>query len=205
MFVNKIDINSFSNDLINCKNRIFNENNQNNQIDEYDINLNDYKDNEIEFNLDGNNMNEDSQEEFFEISEDENNYNKINGLFQAINYLNKYSKMKESVKNDKYIILFTNFLNNNFNEEEKFKIEIENLEEDKDIIFLLVGENEKASLKSEKNNNNINDKEFEKLILSKYGEKSELIYFENMKKIKTILSSNSIIKDEIIYPNEVYN
>ena len=43
-----------------------------------------------------------------------------------------------------------------------------------------------------------------KLINQKYGERSEVIDFENMKKIKTILSSNNVIKDEIIYPNEIY-
>ena len=29
-------------------------------------------------------------------------------------------------------------------------------------------------------------------------------YFENMKKIKTILSNSKVIKDEIFYPNEIY-
>ena len=43
-----------------------------------------------------------------------------------------------------------------------------------------------------------------KLIIQKYWEKSEVIDFENMKKIKTILSSNNVIKDEIIYPNKIY-
>ena len=43
-----------------------------------------------------------------------------------------------------------------------------------------------------------------KLILKKFDERSETIEFENMKKIKTILSSNNVIKDEIIYPNEIY-
>ena len=52
------------------------------------------------------------------------------------------------------------------------------------------------------NNEYIND--IEELILSKYGENSEIIYFENMKKINTILSNNKVIKDEIFYPNEIY-
>ena len=43
-----------------------------------------------------------------------------------------------------------------------------------------------------------------KIIYDKFDEKSEVIYFENMKKIKTILSSNNVIKDDIIYPNEIY-
>jgi hypothetical protein len=42
------------------------------------------------------------------------------------------------------------------------------------------------------------------MILRKFGEKSEVINFENMKKIKTILSNNKVIKDEIIFPNEIY-
>ena len=47
-------------------------------------------------------------------------------------------------------------------------------------------------------------KKFEEIILNKFGEQSEIIEFENMKKIKAILSNNNIIKDEIIYPNEIY-
>ena len=33
---------------------------------------------------------------------------------------------------------------------------------------------------------------------------SEIIEFENMKKIKTIISKNKVIRDEIIHPNEIY-
>ena len=47
-------------------------------------------------------------------------------------------------------------------------------------------------------------KNSESLILDKFGEKSEMINFENMKKIKTILCNNKVIKDEIFYPNEIY-
>ena len=61
----------------------------------------------------------------------------------------------------------------------------------------------------QKDKNDLIDDDFEeekmiKLINQKYGERSEVIDFENMKKIKTILSSNNVIKDEIIYPNEIY-
>ena len=49
-----------------------------------------------------------------------------------------------------------------------------------------------------------NEEEY-KLILNEYfGEKSEIIPFDNMKKIKSILSSNNIINDNIIFPNELY-
>ena len=47
-------------------------------------------------------------------------------------------------------------------------------------------------------------KKSKEIINEKYGEKSELIDFDNMKKIQTILSSNIVINDEIIYPNEIY-
>ena len=40
--------------------------------------------------------------------------------------------------------------------------------------------------------------------MNKFGEKSEIINFENMTKIKTVLSYNNVIKDESIYPNEIY-
>ena len=70
--------------------------------------------------------------------------------------------------------------------------------------MLLVGKNKHLHLKKEKNHINANEKLFEELILNQFGEKSELINFENMKKIKPILSNNNVIKDEIIYPNEIY-
>ena len=53
---------------------------------------------------------------------------------------------------------------------------------------------------NEKNESKI----IEELILDKFGEKSEIIFYDNMKKIKTILSNNKVIKEEIIYPNEIY-
>ena len=56
------------------------------------------------------------------------------------------------------------------------------------------------------NNNNFinNDNLFEELILSKFGNKSEIIDFENIKKLKSLLSNNNVIKEDIIYPNEIY-
>jgi hypothetical protein len=82
-----------------------------------------------------------------------------------------------------------------------------NIENDKDIIFLLVGKNKSKDLQKDKNNlidDSIDEKKKMKSITKKFGERSEIIDFENMKKIKTILSSNNVIKDEIIYPNEIY-
>jgi len=200
MYVNKIDINSFSKDIMNYKNITLKEKNE---TEEYDINLNDFNDKDIEFNLGGNIINEYSQEGSLELSEQsEKNYNKINGLIKTINFMNNYSKLKGEEIKEKYIILFTDMLNMELFDEEQIEKIFENLNEDKEVIFLLVGKNEKIDLKKENHNNNFI--KIEQLILSKFGEKSVEIKFENMKEIKAILSVNNLIREDIIYPNEIY-
>ena len=69
------------------------------------------------------------------------------------------------------------------------------LKSDKKINFLLVGKVGKEGDQSEI---------YKKVLLQYFSSKSELIPFDNMKKIKSILSSNSIIYDNVIYPNEIY-
>ena len=196
MNVNKIDISNFEKDLIYYKNIALNENNEK---DDYNIILD-------EFIIDRNNLSEQSQEDSFEISEKEESLiKKITGLVEAMNYTNDYIKMKEGVKNERYIILFTDMFNIKLNEDENIeKIEknFANLKSEVGTTLLLVGKNKKINPKKE--NCIFNEKKIEELILTKYGEKSESINFENMKKIKTILSINYVIKDEIIYPNEIY-
>ena len=113
-------------------------------------------------------------------------------------------KIKEAVKNEKYIIIFTDIFSIYPIDEEKVEKIFKKLNKDKEAILLLVGKNKHLHLKKEKNHINANEKLFEELILNQFGEKSELINFENMKKIKPILSNNNVIKDEIIYPNEIY-
>ena len=49
-----------------------------------------------------------------------------------------------------------------------------------------------------------NEEEYKSSLKEFFGEKSDVIPFDNMKKIKSILSSNNIINDNIIFPNEVY-
>ena len=78
-----------------------------------------------------------------------------------------------------------------------------NLNGDKQSIFLLVGKNKRINYTNDKILIE-NAKRFEELVLSGFSEKSEVVEFENMRKIKTILSNNNVIKDEIIYPNEIY-
>ena len=109
--------------------------------------------------------------------------------------------MKKDIKNEKYVILFTDSLNiQSIDDTENIEIIFNNLKEDKKVILILVGKiNVEIHQKNDSSTVNL-----EELILSKFNEKSEVINFENMKRIKTILSSNNVIKDEIVYPNEIY-
>ena len=205
MKVNQIDINIFSKDLIQYKNMILNENFE---VDEFDEKINEIQDNNNNpaFNIGENNIDEfDSNDNSLDLSEEEDkNYEKMNILITTINYVNNYSSMKEEGKNEKYIILFTDFINLNFPEIKQIEKNLENLIGNKDIIFLLIGKIKNKNLNNEINDISQNDNYLENLILSKFAEKSELIYFENMKKIKDILTNNIVIKDEIIFPNEIY-
>ena len=201
MKVDQIDNDSFSKDLIYYKNKILNVVKEK----EYNDNNLDFK----EFNLGGNISSDHSQEESFEIYENEennnDNYDKINGFVKSINYIINYSQMKEKINNEKYIIIFTDMLNVPLIEDESIKDIFEKLNGSKFIILLLVGKKKNSKLQKDIINNNIeNIKDIEDLILGKFGEKSEVIPFENMKKIKTILSNNKVIKDQVFYPNEIY-
>ena len=203
-----IDIKNFYKDLLYFKNISFQENKVQ---DEYDINLEEFKPRKAsEFELGGKEFNEQSQEE--DESSDyfikENiKYDLIEGLIETINYIKNYFKMKESIKNEKYIIFFTDLFNDKSIWDEKVKNIFNKLKQNKESILLLVGKNK--IFKYTNNNNSIDENEREneniiEFIMNKFGEKSEIINFENMTKIKTVLSYNNVIKDEIIYPNEIY-
>ena len=203
MNVNNIDNKCFANNLNYYKKLILIEKNDSK---EYDININNFKElkDDIEINSENDNISLHSQEESVVYSEHEDRYDKINELVKIINYINTYSKMKEGIKNEKYIILFSDIFNIQQIEIEEVETILGNIIGDKNIIILLVGKNKGLNLKNEKNKLIRNNKIIEQTILSKYSEKSEVIEFENMKKIKTILSNNKVIKDEIIFPNEIY-
>ena len=197
MRMNKIDLNNLSKDLMYFKKNNFGINKKE---EEYDINSN-------EFNLNlevNNNINDNSNEDSYDSDENQEfNFNKIKQLINTINYVNNYSKVKAEIKGEKYIILFTNLLNIELNLDEQTKKIFDKINKDKELIFLLVSKYKKIYL--ENDNNFINNADiFKELILSKFGDKSEIIDFENMKKIKSLLSNNSVIKDEIFYPNEIY-
>ena len=111
LHINQIDIKSFTKDLINYKSKIFKEKEDE---DEYDINI------DI---LDDKNFSENSldDEESEEDNKDEIILNNIEGLVKTINYCGNYLEMKEEIKNEKYIILFTDLFNYNlfWNENKK--------------------------------------------------------------------------------------
>ena len=207
MKINKIDINSISNDLIYYRNMFLDENEEE---DEFNENINELEENDInnfEFDIGENDVDEflsDDESLEFNGQEEEEYSDKINILVKTINYVNNYSSMKEKGKNEKYILLFTDFINLNFKDIKQIEKNIESLIGNKDIIFLLIGKIKNKNLNIEKNDTSPNENNLENLILSKFAEKSELIYFENMKKIKDILTNNIVIKDEIIFPNEIY-
>ena len=202
----QIDLKNFSKDLNTYKTKLF-ENQK--LIDEYNINLEEFQNNiNNDFKLDENNfINIEEEDESLESYKGtEKIINKIEGLIATVNYISHYIKIKEGTKNEKYAILFTDLFNADLQNDEIKNI-FEKLEENKEIIFLLVGKNKNYKHEGDKDMfiDEINKENYIiNLFLNKFGEKSEMINFENMSKIKNILSYNSVIKDEIIYPNEIY-
>ena len=202
MKVYEIDLDNFPKDLMYYKNNIYESNKDE---EEYVINSK-----EFHVNLEGkNNIIEHSQEDFLDYDDNEEIiFNKIKDLIKTINYINNYSKIKSEVNKEKYIIVFTNLLNIELNQDEQIKNIFDEINIDEEVIFLLVGKYKNMYLNNINNNNNNNfinnDNLFEELILSKFGNKSEIIDFENIKKLKSLLSNNNVIKEDIIYPNEIY-
>ena len=133
----------------------------------------------------------------------------IEDTVKSLNYCINYLKMKEINTNEKFFLYFDTKIkkimdylieirdyedlqNLSYISEEKKMID---LQKDKKIHFLLVGK-----INADENENDA----YKKILLEYFGSKSEIIPFDNMKKIKSILSSNSIINDNVIFPNEIY-
>ena len=198
---NEIDINSFSNDLTYYKNRINNIEKSINSINDEnsyhcinDVNLN------IGINIDSNKnySSNGSQEDSIKGIKNKkgNNYNRIKGLIDTINYSQKYLSIKFSETNEKYIILFTDFFNMCSITKNNVENYFDSLNENEEIIFLLIGINN-----SEDNHQN---EILNKIMNDKFNKKSEIICYDGLKKISKILSNGIDINDEIIYPNETY-
>ena len=203
MCKDEIDINNFSKDLMYYKKKYFHEFEA---TEDFDMNENEFQNEKIEFQSNNDNFLEPRQVD--SIDEDDIERNKkiyleiISELLKSINYARNYLKMKEGIKNEKYIILFTDLFNYFKITDEDVGKKFSTLVKDKEVQFLLVGKNTRRSNKNEKDEEE--EKKLNEIILENYGDRSELIAFENMKKIKTIFSSNNVIKDEVIYPNEIY-
>ena len=215
LYKSQIDKNSFNYDLINYKKIIFKESEEQDtdSISDYDINEIDEKELQniqktgFQFNQDIIKNFSDSQESFNDENKNLSISDIIKGLFDTINYAKKYIRVKQGIQNEKYFIVFTDLFNYYKAKDEIISNNLENLKEDKEIIFLLIGKNKlNYSLKE---NNNIsllekeNEKQLREILIYKYDKRSDIIYYENMKQIKNILS-NIVIKDNIIYPNEIY-
>jgi hypothetical protein len=205
MCKNKIDSRNFCEDLNYYKKKFFNEVDD---TEEYKSNISEndlikekveLSNNEISFES---RIQEDSSDEY---SKNNNNLKTLSGLLKSINFSKTYLKMKKSVKNEKYIILFTDLFNYFRISEEIILKKFQNLDRDKEIHFLFVAKIKMYNPKNDsESSEEDNEKKLNEIIIEKFGDKSELIDFENMKKIQTILASNNVIKDQIIYPNEIY-
>ena len=107
----------------------------------------------------------------------------MKGLIDTINFTKKYLKIKEGIKNERYLIIFTDLFNYYKISDEVMLNNINNLEEDKDIVCLLIGKNNLENAIKGKNTLLEEDdgKELKKILLNKFGKQSEIIYYENMK------------------------
>ena len=199
----EIDILNFSKDLDNYSDKLF-------QKERSDSSLG----NEIiQENLEEEESHRNSQENSgssggFGENKEFNDYEiSVEETIKSINYCINYLRTKEKNSNEKFFIYFNinpkkimDYLKVKENSDTPnisyiSRGEKLDLHKDKNIHFLFVGK-----LNTEKHEDEI----YKKDLLQYFGSKSEMIPFDNMKKIKSILSSNSIINDNIIFPNEVY-
>jgi hypothetical protein len=185
---NKIDIINLINYMDN-----YNEKRNNNLNSESEINSNTY--------TISNSMNSDilSSSEQSSI----NNEMTLKEIIDSINYCINYLLMKNNPNNENYILYFTNLFSdeneeNNIYLNNRFKLHINRIKKDNAINFILIC---RINVNIQ---NNIRDEIVNNKILNGFGDKSEFINYDNMKKIKTILSRNTIINDKIIFPNEIY-
>ena len=195
---NDIDINNFYQDLLFYRNSIYYPKEAETLTE---------KENSL-YDIDNENMNiqknysskESEQDSLYNIeSNNSNNTNNIKGLISSINYIEKYLCTKQNENKENYIILFTDLFSIYKISDENIKKNFEMINENKEIILLFVGK----EINGEKDRYEDEDI-LDNIIKNKFSEKSEIIVFENMKKIGKILMNNFEIKDEIVYPNEIY-
>ena len=135
-----------------------------------------------ENNEENNNDNSDESIELLKEGISDDNF--INSLNYCLNYL--LIKMKEI--NDKYIIIFTNFLEHNANLEI-----IDRMKRERNVTYIIVS----------KYNESFNELSNVISFFDGCGKDSEFVDFNNMKEIKNILARNITI-NEIVFSNEIY-
>ena len=152
----------------------------------------------------------DFEEEEEELEEDEENSQESNvyeskdnkqNIIKVLGFLKffiHYSMMKENENNERYIIFFSNIFNEMKNNFLVINEEFEKIHDDS-LNLLIVGKLKKYIMDIKRAKQIINN-----VLLRNLGTKSEFVEFENIKKIKTILSSNSSVVDDLIFPNEIY-
>ena len=135
-----------------------------------------------ENNEDNNNDNSDESIELLKEGMSDDTF--INSLNYCLNYL--LIKMKEI--NDKYMIIFTNFLEHNANLEI-----IDRMKRERNVTYIIVS----------KYNESFNELSNVISFFDGCGKDSEFVDFNNMKEIKNILARNITI-NEIVFSNEIY-
>ena len=158
---------------------------------------------------DGSNKTNDNKERInnFEYSNPEY-YDSLKNSINSLNFCIKYLKMKDIDNKDRYIVFFTNIFNTRENVNGIIKTELEKLKKTKDINLIIVGRLSKkiSDFLKKRLGKILNDKKnIIYSVLKNFGPKSEIIGIDNTKKIKTILSTNSFISDNIIFKNESYS
>ena len=147
--------------------------------------------------------NEESESEYISsnTTNDYNNYMTIKEIISSINYCINYLLLKGVDTNDKFLIYFTHLFSNDENNyylDDGFRDNFKKIKKDKNIHFIIVGKFDQNSVFIKDKDNLISS------IFHGFGDKSELVSSENMNVIKNILSCNTIINDNIIFPNEIY-
>ena len=125
----------------------------------------------------------------------------IEDTIKSLNYCLSYLKMKEISGNEQYFMYFNsnmkilmNYLKQNNSKKKNEQKKKVKLQKEPKINFLLIGKVEKE-----------NEDFYNEILGNYFGSKSEVVPYDNMKKIQSILSSNNIINDNITFSNEIYN
>ena len=133
-------------------------------------------------------------------------YGKIfRNIVKNLNFCINYINIKEmDSNNEKIIIFFTDIFNVERKQRNLFRTIFEDIKKDKNIRFLIVGKIKKLNTNEKLNKDLIQKQIMINTVLKNFGDKSEFIDMDNIKKLKNILSSSNTISDNIIFPNELY-